>query len=75
MFDKTLFEAAACGCTVLSSSKDFADIAGENTYFDSAEALAKLLRGALSSAVVQNNAELVKQHGLSTLIDKLARTL
>jgi glycosyltransferase involved in cell wall biosynthesis len=29
MYNKTLFEAAACGCIVLSASRDFGELAGE----------------------------------------------
>jgi len=41
MLDKTIFEAAASGCRVLASSKDFAQMAGEDSFFDTAEQLAK----------------------------------
>lgn len=34
MYDKTLFEAAACGCLVITASKDFANAAGAEFMFD-----------------------------------------
>ena len=40
MFDKTLFEAAAAGCFVLSSSEDFRVSIGERLYFSNSEELA-----------------------------------
>lgn len=48
MFDKTLFEAAASGCHVLSSSKDFAELAGPDSHFSTAADLADRLRASLS---------------------------
>lgn len=33
MFDKTLFEAAACGCVVLAASEDFRDMIGDEVSF------------------------------------------
>lgn len=62
MFDKTLFEAAAAGCRVLASSEDWREMAGEESYFDTASALAERLmeptapdRGALSALVEKNS--------------------
>ena len=44
MLDKTIFEAAACGCTVLASSEDWKELAGEALWFDgSAASLAQKL--------------------------------
>jgi glycosyltransferase involved in cell wall biosynthesis len=43
MYDKTLFEAAACGCIVLAASKDFAQTAGQAFYFKDAVDLAAQL--------------------------------
>ena len=34
MYDKTLFEAAASGCIVITSSQDFRILAGDEHYFD-----------------------------------------
>jgi glycosyltransferase involved in cell wall biosynthesis len=71
MFDKTLFEAAACGCRVLASSKDFAELAGPDTYFDSSEQLAERLKAALEKGTERPLDTLVRQHSL----DALATTL
>lgn len=47
MYDKTIFEAAACGCLVLASSKDFASEADPRCVFEDgdAQSLAEKLRG------------------------------
>jgi len=49
MFDKTLFEAAACGCRVIASSDDFHDAAGDEAYAPDTEALADRLIDALTA--------------------------
>lgn len=53
MYDKTIFEAAASGCLVLASSKDFAMIADPRCIFDdgNAESLAEKIRGLLALTV------------------------
>lgn len=75
MFDKTLFEAAASGCRVLASSKDFAELAGSDTYFDSVESLAARLRVALGEDSQPDSGELVSRHSLDALVEKLSETL
>jgi glycosyltransferase involved in cell wall biosynthesis len=75
MFDKTLFEAAASGAYVLSSSADFAAIAGSETYFDSVPALAERLRTALSASSASLASDLVERNSLTALVEKLAATL
>lgn len=79
MFDKTLFEAAACGDIVLSSSKDFAKLAGIETYFDDASTLNKILRGLLvkSSGEIskKNLSNVVQQHSLTELTDRLLKEI
>jgi glycosyltransferase involved in cell wall biosynthesis len=75
MFDKTLFEAAASGCQVLSSSKDFAALAGSETYFESVDQLAARLREALVVPYVPANAALIERHSLAALAEKLVQTL
>ena len=65
MFDKTLFEAAASGAAVLASSKDFAALAGQDTNFDSAEALAERLRAALTADAQE--APVIARHSLGVL--------
>jgi len=50
MFDKTLFEAAACGALVVASSGDFAELVDEKLSFpdSDAEALAERLAGLMA---------------------------
>lgn len=72
MFDKTLFEAAACGTPVLSSSEDFAAIAGSETYFDSSSSLAERLRTAQSRPL---SVEFVEKNSLKALVEILVQTL
>ncbi len=71
MFDKTLFEAAACGCTVLSSSKDFADLAGDGAYFGDAVKLSERLAGVLQ----QEDGMVVPAYVKENSLELLAKTL
>lgn len=50
MYDKTIFEAAACGCIVLASSKDFAGEADARCVFEDGDAnsLARKLEAMLA---------------------------
>ena len=50
MYDKTIFEAAACGCIVLACSKDFAEGADPRCVFEDGDArsLAEKLQGILT---------------------------
>ncbi len=81
MFDKTLFEATACGCRVLSSSKDFAELAGASTYFDTAPELAARFSAALALPAderenqVRASMELARQESLTNLGNKLSAAL
>jgi len=50
MLDKTIFEAAACGCVVLASSQDWKDLVGEQSFFDDTRTLASSLAAALGAA-------------------------
>jgi glycosyltransferase involved in cell wall biosynthesis len=50
MLDKTIFEAAACGCLVFAASPDFADMAGDEYTFGSTTELALRIMPALSSS-------------------------
>jgi glycosyltransferase involved in cell wall biosynthesis len=74
MFDKTLFEAAACGCRVLAASEDWAALAGEDTHFDSAEELAAGLKAALA-APQPLPAQVLEQHSLQELCKRLSATI
>ncbi len=79
MYDKTIFEAMACGCLVLASSRDLAQtidkrfIFKENDPGDCADKLEGLL--ALSSheraAAVAGLHEVAQRNSLQTLADRL----
>ena len=75
MFDKTIFEAAACGATVLAASEDFATLAGPQWSFGSAEELAERLAEHLGQPTPKALAELASRQSLPVLIDRLAETL
>jgi len=75
MLDKTIFEAAASGCLVLASSKDFAEIAGEDSYFDSNAVLAERLTQALAHSTTQPLSALIEKNSLAALVDSLNREM
>ncbi len=82
MFDKMLFEAAACGCLVVAASEDFKDLAGADAYFDgTSEDLASRLESllALSSEKQKEDAQkfisVAKDESLSGLITKLSEEM
>ncbi len=72
MLDKTIFEAAACGCTVFAASADFAEFAGEDRHFDTATELAELLRGALGHS---HGGVDVSAHSLTALAGALVKQM
>ena len=74
MFDKTLFEAAACGCRVLAASEDFASLAGRDSQFDSAETLAARLISVLGTPS-PSPAPFVAEHSLATLAERLIEAI
>lgn len=55
MYDKTIFEAAASGCLVLASSKDFALVADPRCIFEegNSDSLAQKIRGLLALSVTE----------------------
>lgn len=75
MLDKTIFEAAASGCHVLTASSDFAALAGRETYFDSSEQLAEKLKITLGQGTEHPLDVLVRQHSLHTLAAALSATI
>lgn len=75
MFDKTLFEAAACGCRVFASSKDFATLAGEGSYFSDAEELSGCLIDALQGRGETVPLSYVKENSLEMLAKELLAAL
>ncbi len=80
MYDKTIFEAAACGALVVASSGDFADHVDSRLVFkeDDAEDLAKKLQALLSLSGADREelrrslATLVEKNTLPSLMDRLA---
>ncbi len=66
-FDKTIFEAAACGCYVLAASKDFAEIAGQESYFSSSEELVERLMTTLTTSVSGEPASFVEANNITAL--------
>lgn len=75
MFDKTIFEAAACGAVVFASSQDWRAVAGEKYYFEpSALALAQKLSSALSGDAAPVP-EVAQEHTLNVLANSLFREL
>lgn len=76
MFDKTLFEAAASGCKVFAVSDDFADLAGQEYHFQTAEDLASRFEQALTmpddpARIAAFSSSLARQESLATLTDCL----
>lgn len=78
MFDKTLFEAAASGCVVLTSSRDFAQLAGDRYWF--AEGDATMLAASLGRTLharsdtvqtVSSLAALANEHSLNQLVGRI----
>lgn len=74
MLDKTLFEAAACGAIVLSSSQDFAELVGLEGHFRTVQELARKLTNALVRTAI-GSASFVETHTLSALGEKIAAML
>ncbi len=82
MFDKTLFEAAACGARVLAASADFALQAGAAFGFDGTPAsLAASLESFLEAPPETKAAQqatlhaLTAKHTLEALVDQLAQVM
>ncbi|MES2931084.1 MAG: glycosyltransferase family 4 protein [Patescibacteria group bacterium] len=78
MYDKTLIEAAAAGCLVLTSIHDFKDAAGEDFWFDgTAPGLAAGMRRLLSASDEQKAAwqerlgVTAASHSLGQLVGRL----
>ena len=76
MFDKAMFEAAACGCRVLAVSDDFASLANDpDTHFTTAEELADRLIKALGKPVLLTIPAYVEESSLSVLADQLQKVI
>jgi len=83
MYDKTIFEAAACGCLVLAASEDFAKLVDQRFTFkqDDAEDLAQKLHVLLKvpkeeRRVLQNSlTQLAETQSLQKLIGYLVQEM
>lgn len=77
MFDKTIFEAAACGCRVIAASDDFHDAAGDESYAPDVPSLTDKLIGMLAQdeeTAVRRRLQfqaLAREESLATLADRL----
>lgn len=77
MFDKTLFEAAACGCLVLATSDDWAAHAGEEWHVTDTQSLIAALRRIADLSPEQKESHsavmrsLAQAHSLDMLVEKL----
>lgn len=74
MFDKTLFEAAACGCIVLASSADWEQLVGAPYSFEGVSSLAELLSDYLKSPQVGGSRALetvVDSQSLAVLVERI----
>ncbi len=76
-YDKTIFEAAASGCTVLAVSPDFAELSGEPALPADAEGVAARIERAVVTPEAEKRAhigrvrEAIRYHDLTTLARKL----
>ena len=81
MFDKTLFEAAASSCMVISTSEDWKECAGEDFFGEDAPSLGRALEHWLSAdehTKQEARATLLtvaKQHSLETLTARLVEEM
>lgn len=81
MFDKTMFEALACGAITLSSSDDFTQLVGKEYGFPQGEALAlaELLRTHLSTTSKEREKtkgallQVAKNNALGALLEKVSK--
>ncbi|HVV39380.1 MAG TPA: glycosyltransferase [Candidatus Paceibacterota bacterium] len=80
MYDKTLFEAAACGSLVIAASKDWASLV-HGRVVESEESLAQVIEETLSFSQEEQEAaratfrRAVEEHSLSVLGERLAKTM
>lgn len=75
MLDKTIFEAAACGCHVLAASADFAALAGPDTHFSNALELAIRLTSTLAAGAPTSAEPFVQSNSLAALGKALQRAI
>lgn len=79
MYDKTIFEAAACGCLVLASSRDFSELVPDFSFAEgNSEELAERIEGIASQSDAQRESarasmrRLAGSHSLQELGLRLA---
>jgi len=80
MYDKTLFESAACGCTVVASNKDLLNVFGSDYVFEDDEAAtiaAKLAKHLAGNQIKKTDLRKVTegQHSLRLLGQRLEEEL
>lgn len=82
MYDKTIFEALACGALVIAASRDFQEIAGEEFGFSGdAASLAEKMQRLLSLSEVERErfhrklAALAERHSLKVLGERLVEEM
>ncbi len=78
MFDKTIFEAVACGCTSIACSEDYRQFAGDKLWFKAGDAhqLSDRIEQFLGSAGTNELREQVaRDHSLGTLVGMLRREM
>ena len=82
MYNKTIYEAAACGCLVLAASKDYAEHVDSRLVFEEdGQDLAEKLRTVLALPESEKNtlraslARLAESHSLEALSKKLAEEI
>ncbi len=79
MFDKTIFKACVCGCLVLTTSRDFKDLAGDTFSFPEGDhkILADKIIGFLKFSEEEKRLaqeklqKVIQSHSLPILIDRL----
>lgn len=71
MLDKTIFEAAACGCQILASSGDIKVALGPDAHFDSAARLEECLKDSLTRKRGLPEQDFVTRNSLAALAERL----
>lgn len=77
MFDKTLFEAIACGCTTVAFSRDYVELVGDDYSFNGdEESLAGTIRRAIDLTITEILRDrLLRDHSLDMLASQLRQQL
>lgn len=84
MLDKTMFKAAACGCVVVTASRDFAAMLGDDRFIfpeDDVQILCERIKAALAlpdgerTAVVTREQVMLREQSLPALAERLAQEI